>query len=304
MHQGTRVPALLAVGILALASNLLALAPRTFVSAQHGSDANPCSVTSPCRTFGAAIAGVATGGEVVALDSGGYGAVTITQAVTIEAPAGIYAGISVASGDAIDVNAPGATVTLRGLVLNGGPGHGISVQAVGTLNVESCSITGFSTSNHAGIGMGAPGYLNIKNTDLKACYIGLAVVNSSGTVITSIDRSHLDGNTIGGAAFSSTIPGATKTTATNSTANNNADKGWTAGGNASGNDFLTLESCTASGNASDGLRAETATVRYSNCVFSNNGGYGIYNNGAATLESRGNNTITANESGPTFGTGP
>src|SRR5262249_48319193 len=167
------------------------LGNRTFVSAQHGSDANLCSVTSPCRTFGAAIAAVATGGEVVALDSGGYGPVTITQAVTIEAPAGIYAGIYVASGDAIDVNAPGAPVTVRGLVLNGGAANGIVVQAVGTLNVESCSITGFSPSNHAGIAMGAPGYLNIKNTDVKACYIGLAVINSSGPAITSIHGSHL-----------------------------------------------------------------------------------------------------------------
>jgi hypothetical protein len=100
-------------------SALFAQAQRTFVSAQHGSDANPCSVSSPCRTFGAAIAAVAAGGELVVLDSGGYGPVTITKAVTIEAPAGIYAGLYVASGDGIIVDAGGGdTVILRGLTLN------------------------------------------------------------------------------------------------------------------------------------------------------------------------------------------
>ena len=42
---------------------------RTFVSAQRGADANTannCSVTQPCRNFGAAIGVVRAGGEVVA----------------------------------------------------------------------------------------------------------------------------------------------------------------------------------------------------------------------------------------------
>ena len=86
--------ALLAFAIVPLSVQ----AQRTYVSAQHGSDSNPCSVTSPCRTFGAAIAAVAAGGEVIVLDSGGYGAVTVTKSVTLEAPAGIYAEKTVAKG--------------------------------------------------------------------------------------------------------------------------------------------------------------------------------------------------------------
>src|SRR5437588_645215 len=45
-------------------------AQRTFVSANHGNDANPCTVTSPCRNFAAAIAQTAPGGEVIVPDAG------------------------------------------------------------------------------------------------------------------------------------------------------------------------------------------------------------------------------------------
>ena len=76
-------------------------AQRSFVSANHGNDANPCTVTLPCRNFAAAIAQTVAGGEVIVLDSGGYGPVTIGQSVSIIAPAGIYAGITATSGNAI-----------------------------------------------------------------------------------------------------------------------------------------------------------------------------------------------------------
>src|ERR671934_1739865 len=97
----------------------LATIRRTFVSTS-GSDANPCDRATPCRSFGAAIANTTAGGEVIVLDSGGYGPVTITKAVSIIAPPGIYAGITALSGDAIDVSAGTSDkVTLRGLTLNG-----------------------------------------------------------------------------------------------------------------------------------------------------------------------------------------
>src|SRR5439155_15852306 len=50
-------------------------AQRTFVSANHGNDANPCPVTLPCRNFAAAIAQAAPGGEVIVLDSGVFAGV-------------------------------------------------------------------------------------------------------------------------------------------------------------------------------------------------------------------------------------
>src|SRR2546426_7468130 len=89
-------------------------AQRTFV-AGSGNDANPCTRDMPCRSFGAAIAVTSTNGEVVALDSAGYGPVTVTQSVAIVAPNGVHAGISVFSGDGVTVNASGGVVVLRNL---------------------------------------------------------------------------------------------------------------------------------------------------------------------------------------------
>src|SRR5829696_3669713 len=114
--------ALALIGLaLALTGEASALVQRTFVSGL-GSDANPCSRAEPCRTFGAAIAQTLAGGEVIALDSAGYGPVTITKAISLIAPPGVYAGITttVANTYAITV-AAGANdlVVLKGLSLTG-----------------------------------------------------------------------------------------------------------------------------------------------------------------------------------------
>ena len=65
---------------------------RTFV-ASYGNDSNPCTFGSPCKTFQQAVNVVAAGGEVTAIDSAGFGPITITQAVTITSPDGVEAGI-------------------------------------------------------------------------------------------------------------------------------------------------------------------------------------------------------------------
>src|SRR5260370_29751704 len=99
-------------------------APRTFV-ASTGSDGNPCSRFAPCRTFQSALNAVAVGGEVVALDSAGFGSnLTINKSVAITASPGVFAGIVVFTGHGIDINAAGSdTVILRGLTINSQGGN-------------------------------------------------------------------------------------------------------------------------------------------------------------------------------------
>jgi hypothetical protein len=99
-----RLPSLLCGALLAvIAFPAAAVSPqRTFVSAS-GSDANPCSLPLPCRTFGAAITAVVSNGEVIVLDSGGYGAVVINKSVELIAPPGIYAGITASAGTGIQI---------------------------------------------------------------------------------------------------------------------------------------------------------------------------------------------------------
>jgi hypothetical protein len=62
-----------------LRAGAMAQVQRTFVSGL-GNDANPCTRTAPCRTFGRAISQTNSSGEVYVLDTAGYGPFTITRA--------------------------------------------------------------------------------------------------------------------------------------------------------------------------------------------------------------------------------
>ncbi len=133
------------------------LANRVFVSQRSGNDANACNnVNTPCQTFAGAVVQLNPGGEAIVLDSGGYGPVTISQSVIIEAPPGVLAFIHPPSGTAVTVNAAGATVVLRGLTIDGAgatTGGGVNVVAVSALHLENCVITGFAGTGLDGIGI-------------------------------------------------------------------------------------------------------------------------------------------------------
>jgi hypothetical protein len=141
-----RMSSIMLAVVLAIAAPAASAAQRAFV-ASTGLDINDCSLAHPCRTFGAAIASASAGGEVVVLDSAGYGGVTIGKAISIIAPAGIYAGISVSAGDGITIAAGAAdTVKLRGLRLTGlGGANGIVATSVGLLDIANVEVNGFST---------------------------------------------------------------------------------------------------------------------------------------------------------------
>ena len=122
---------------------------RTFV-ASYGNDANPCTFGSPCKTFQQAINVVDVGGEVTAIDSAGFGPISINKSVTITSPPGVEAGIvPTAGGTAIDIStAPSTdTIVLRGLTLQGGGGigqDGINISTGGNIEIVDCAIRGFS----------------------------------------------------------------------------------------------------------------------------------------------------------------
>src|SRR5438270_8195337 len=99
---------------LIIAVPAAAQATRTWVSGV-GDDANPCSRTAPCKTFAGAISKTAAGGEIDAIDSGGYGTLTITKAITIDGH-NVMAGVLASGNNGFTITA-GATdvVTLRGL---------------------------------------------------------------------------------------------------------------------------------------------------------------------------------------------
>jgi hypothetical protein len=134
-------------------TSVQAQATRTWVSGV-GDDANPCSRTAPCKTLAGAISKTLAGGIINCIDPGGFGALTITKAITIDCT-NTKAGVLASGTNGINVQANAAdAVTLRGLDIEGGPGSGlvgINYVAGGTLHVERCRIYGFRTGNATGI---------------------------------------------------------------------------------------------------------------------------------------------------------
>jgi hypothetical protein len=125
-------------------------ATRTWVSGV-GDDVNPCSRTAPCKTFAGAISKTATGGIINAMDDGGFGAVTITKAITIDG--GYHTAGVLASGgiNAINVNAPaGSRVVLRRLDIEGNGTtlglNGVNIISAQSVRIEQSLIHDFSRS--------------------------------------------------------------------------------------------------------------------------------------------------------------
>jgi hypothetical protein len=120
-----------------------AQAQRVFVSAT-GSDGNPCTFASPCRSFQHAHDIAAANSEIDVLDPGGYGVLTINKAISIQGHG--FAGITAPSGNAITIGA-GATdrITLRGLLLDGsGTGNnGLEIDTAGSVDVDECVLRNF-----------------------------------------------------------------------------------------------------------------------------------------------------------------
>lgn len=188
-------------------------AQRQFV-ASTGADINPCTLPQPCRSFGVAVAAVDAGGEVVVLDSAGYGPVTITKSVSILSPAGIYSGISVPSGqDGIAVSGAGVRVKLEGLTINGtGGNYGIRMLSGTEIIISKCSIRNMLQD---GINITGPAFAWVyesKSTDNSGN--GFSIINGAVT----IDSSNFENNALSGVVVSNGSTGIVK----NSTATANA----------------------------------------------------------------------------------
>lgn len=141
---------IVALLLLTISSHAFAQATRTWISGV-GDDANPCSRTAPCKTFAGAISKTAAGGEINAIDSGGFGGVTITKSITLDGGS-VLAGVLVSGTNAIVVNA-GANdeVVLRNLDINGlSTGlNGVNFLNGKRLVVENSKIYGFTQSGIA-----------------------------------------------------------------------------------------------------------------------------------------------------------
>jgi hypothetical protein len=282
-------------------------ANRTFVSGS-GSDANPCSLSAPCRSFAQALTQTSAGGDIVVLDSAGYGQVTITKSVSILNEEGVEAGITVTSGDGITITAAATdVVNLRGLtVVGAGGNNGITFTSGTVLNIQNCVIRGFT-----GVGLAlfpaASANINVSNTIVSGnSGAGVALQPSgAGTTVTAsfeqVQAIHNSDNGFSVFGFSMTS-GTLSAIAADSLASGNGGTGFSAsslsgrvrptftvanskaanngiGVDSAANSVMFLNGSTVSGNFTDGFLVETGGTIFS---YSNNAITDTTNGGSLT----------------------
>jgi len=263
-----------------------AQASRTWVSGV-GDDANPCSRTAPCKTFAGAISKTAAGGEIDALDPAGYGAVTITKAITIDGGGGQVASVLVSGTNGIVVQAgPSDVVILRNLRINGiGTGiNGIRFLAGKALIVENCNIFGFTTNGIDIVTAGGKVFVNHTSSNNNG---GAGIsIQSTATTQVSINHSEFELNVQG--VFAGNF---SQVTADDVVASGNSQVGFLAA-NAAGTAELNITNSTAANNAvgiQAGGGSNSGTVRVSLTAMHGNGnGFAVGINGS-NIKSFGNN---------------
>lgn len=278
--------------VLALAPAAFGQATRTWVSGV-GDDANPCSRTAPCQTWAGAIAKTAAGGEIDALDSGDFGSVTITKAITLSG-VGVNAGALVSGTDGIDV-AAGASdqVLLRDINLNGGnqndtPGlYGIKFTSGASLRIEGGEITGFADDGILDQSSTASSKLIVDGTtidDNDGDGLVIAPAPSGSAVLVG---DYVDDNACGvvTAAFG---PLATANFASNCDANSS--------GTAATSDSVVLADSTLANNTDAGVMADGAPTQdqlVNDLITGNDTGLEPLNSGKI-VENGGDNSVIGN----------
>jgi hypothetical protein len=311
MTKSTLLSALLgALFVIGLAiAPAHAQATRTWISGV-GDDGNPCSRTAPCKTFAGAISKTAAGGEIDVLDPGGFGALTITKAITLDGGGGQVASILVAGSNGINISAAATDVIiLRNLRFNGliqtvTPGLvGVQINTAARVVIEKCDIFGFNT---AAVNI-TPSGGNTTNVKIQESTFNnnqagvLSKPTGGATVNLSVDHSWIDANVGGAMKIDGTGGGPSNVAVNDSSMSLNGGAGTNGVSGASGNVSIDLTRVTLAKNGT-GVQANqsggTSQVTVGESMLSNNGTAWNFLNGAALLSYK-NNQVT----GPA-GTGP
>jgi hypothetical protein len=259
-----------------LTVSAFAQATRTWVSGV-GDDVNPCSRTAPCKTWAGAISKTATGGIIDALDPGGFGAVTITKAMTLEGN-GTLASTLHSGVQGVIVNITSGTnrdVVLRNILIDGSGTtlgtNGVNFIAGDSLTVEDCYIKSDSGSGIL-FQPNSSAKLNVRNTSIMLANVGIKMAPvSPGFAFASINHS-----TINRCATGVEADDASKVMLRDSFVTNNSGDGIFATSAANGAAVMVDFSVTA------------------------NNGTGIHSNGGNTEVRVNNSTITGNTTGLSF----
>ena len=229
----------------------------------------------PCKTFAGAISKTATGGTIDVLDPGGFGAVTITKPITLEA-IGTVAGVLVSGTNGIVINSTASatdTIVLRGLAIDGlGTGlAGVKVFAAGKVVIERCTIQNFTAHG----------------VDFEPSTANAQLVISDSTI---------NNNVTGGTTSSGVFVQATGATASLThvrLAQNNFGLQVRTG-------TASVQDSTLSGNTVANLKSYgigTSKVNLNNTLVSDGAGVGILAQGGTATVWMSNSTVTGNATG-------
>jgi len=247
-------PLIVALAVALTASAAMAAAQRTFVS-PNGFDTNTsanCSLAAPCRSFGAAITVTNASGEIIVLDSAGYGAVVINKSVSIISPPGIYAGVSVLAGEGVTMNTAGIEVTLKGLTINGQGGTvGIHFTQGSRLEIDGCTV---GNMVQQGILVSGTGTVSIVNTTVIG-NTGIGIQVAAAALVT-IAESVVESN--GGTGIS--IEAGASATIEHSTVTKNGLRGIAVIGNIAGTRVAVTASVVTDHPAGAGTYADASTA--------------------------------------------
>ena len=288
---------LFAVAIL-LPMQAAAQSARVFVSGT-GNDANLCTNTSPCRSFAHAITVVNSGGEIIPLDSAGYGTVVIDRSVSISAPQGIYAGVTAtgAGTSGISVGADSLNIFLRGLTINGvGADYGVLSFAGSTvLRMERMNIQNFTYA--CVLFESGEGLLLMSDSTLANSRWGVFVTTTMNHIArATLDRLRGEGFTYASSLGSLVIAQDNSLVSVRDSIALGNFRGFEVYDHA----LLALENCVSTHNvvglfgAIDPQNTGTPVMYVSNSVITYNSLYGIEPQLGAGIYSRSDNTVLGN----------
>ena len=176
-----------------------AQSPRTWVSGT-GDDQNPCSRTAPCKTFAGAQSKTATGGEISALDPGGFGAITITKSLTLNGD-GTLASIlasSLVTGITVNIISGLSTdkVVVRNISIQGGGSgtDGVRVSDAAEVILDNVTISGFTDAG-VDVTQSQSSNLFLRNVRISKAAVGVRTQTTIGTVAGTFENVAIDGMT-------------------------------------------------------------------------------------------------------------
>lgn len=254
-----------------------AQATRTWVSGV-GDDVNPCSRTAPCKTWAGAISKTASGGEINALDPGGYGTLTITKAITIDGSSQHASTLNSGgiSGFTINITTlPKGPVVIRNVAING-TGTTLGTNGVRFLSGDSLVLENVFIHNQSTTGVdfqpNSAAKLSMRNVTITRSGVGVQIKPS--TVAAVAGRASISNCTI-----------------TNNTTGVRAE------------DFarVTIADSTVSNNSGDGVLAFSAlgsgTILFHSRNEISGNGTGLRSTGGNAIQRVANSTITTNVTG-------